>query len=222
MDQTRLNVKSSPFPNKIHGKFQPNELLPPLIIKQLVSIFIVPDDCQGQKILFEKFVFGYKRNNLFILNPYEVFFLNQIQTDASLIHIENFRNPSEIGGNDSKKLWNYCCSLFPPTIFPIQYAVYHFFRCRFWVVRDGSIFGALFVLYPDHPNLVHSSFTVSLIYNWQDIKSIAPTLVRINSGIKKSAIVIKVIVPDAPDFTDPNCISSFLVEAVSMNRLKIH
>lgn len=197
-----------------NGKFMPTDPLPRLDIKKLYSFFIIPDDCEGQKIIFNHFGFGRKQGNIFILSPYEVLFLSQLQKDPNMISIEN--------KNDINELWQYCCSLFGPSIFPIQYAIYHYFRCRYWVVRDGSIYGFLFVLYSDHPDVVHSKYTVQMIEDWNEVLLIAPSITRINWGVRKKALLVRVIVPSESDLKNPDCISTFVIESMCLQRLEKH
>lgn len=202
------------FEKPDNGRFIPTDPLPKLLIQKLTSFFIIPDDCEGQKIIFQKFGFGRKQSNIFILSPYEVMFLRQIQKDTSMITIE--------GHNDISELWKYCCSLFAPTVFPIQYAIYHYFRCRYWIVRDGSLYGFLFVLYPDHPDLAHSKYTVQLVNDWNEVWDLAPSTTRINWGVKKTSLLVRVIVPSENDFNDPSCISNFVIESMCLKRLEKH
>ena len=178
----------------------------------MASIFIISNDCEGKNIIFKNFGFGRKQNNIFILSPYEAMFIRQIQKDPDMINIE--------GLNDINALWQYCCSLFAPTLFPIQYAIYHYFRCRYWVVRDGSIYGFLFVLYSDHPDQVHSAYTVQLVNDWNEVWEIAPSVTRINWGVKKTSLLV--VIPDECDLNDPNCISNFEIESMCLKRLEKH
>ncbi|OHT05853.1 tRNA intron endonuclease, catalytic C-terminal domain containing protein [Tritrichomonas foetus] len=200
--------KSTIISTTSNGKFKPTDPLPDLTVSKLGSLFIISDDCEGQEIIFKSFAFGKKINNIFILSPYEVMFLKQIQCNMNLKENET-------------QLWKHCCSFFGPSIFPIHYAIYHFFRCRYWVVRDGSIFGAIFVLYIDHPDQVHSKYTVSLINDWDQVTEIAPSITRVDWAIRKSRILVKVNVPTDSNFDDPSCISNFTIEAICVKRIKV-
>ena len=214
MNEEKTYKKSTIFRKPENGKFMPKDPLPKLCIKKLSSFFTISNDDESHKILFNKFGFGRIQSNIFILSPYETMFLYQLQKDPKMIIIE----PQ----TDSFNLWNYCCSLCGPSIFPIHYAIYHYFRCRYWVVRDGSIYGFLFVLYSDHPNLVHSKYTVQLVNNWNNVWEIAPSVTRINWGIKKTSILVRVIVPLEVDYQNPDCISNFTIESMCIQRLEKH
>lgn len=46
--------------------------------------------------------------------------------------------------------------------FPYQYAVYHHFRCKAYVVKDGTKFGTDFLLYKDGPAFYHAQYSVRI------------------------------------------------------------
>ena len=55
-------------------------------------------------------------------------------------------------------MWNKFCNV--DSDFPHQYAVYHHFRSKGWVVKNGCKFGADFLLYKDGPPFYHASYSV--------------------------------------------------------------
>merc|ERR1711894_294019 len=55
-------------------------------------------------------------------------------------------------------MWNKFCNV--DSDFPHQYAVYHHFRSKGWVVKNGCKFGADYLLYKDGPPFYHASYSV--------------------------------------------------------------
>jgi len=58
------------------------------------------------------------------------------------------------------EMWDKFCRV--DLEFPHKYAVYHHFRSKGWVVKDGCKFGADFLLYKDGPPFYHASYSVCL------------------------------------------------------------
>lgn len=55
-------------------------------------------------------------------------------------------------------MWTKFCKVLAN--FPIKYAVYHHFRSKGWVVKNGCKFGADYLLYKDGPPFYHASYSV--------------------------------------------------------------
>ena len=55
-------------------------------------------------------------------------------------------------------MWDKFCKVHPS--FPQKYAVYHHFRSKGWVVKNGCKFGADYLLYKDGPPFYHASYSV--------------------------------------------------------------
>jgi tRNA splicing endonuclease len=189
------------------GAFTPQAPLPPIEIVEQGSFFAVPETCANRDVLFDKFVFGQKVNNLLVLSPYETFFLAMIQAE---IHPQL----------DLQSLWDRFSALFAPGVFARNYAVYHYYRCGLWVVRDGAAFGAHFMLYPDHPELVHSQFAVVILDDWENRDRESVLASRIGWSVKKETMFVRVIVPPEADLTTPACIQTFEVEDLVIQRVK--
>ena len=58
--------------------------------------------------------------------------------------------------------WSCFCSKCP--YFPLHYAVYHHFRSKGWVPKDGIRYGADFLLYRKGPPYFHASYIVVVCY----------------------------------------------------------
>ena len=61
---------------------------------------------------------------------------------------------------DLDELWSAFCESDPD--FPRLYRVYHHFRAKGWVVRQGTKFGADFLLYKHGPPFYHASYSVKV------------------------------------------------------------
>ena len=192
----------------IKGCFLPNLDLPILNIKLENKIIYVNSELEIKKKLFYNFGFGKFFENDLILSPYEFFFLFDI---GKCINI-----------NKSKEeLWNFCLNYSDPKIFIKSYKVYLHFRSLLWIVRDGSIYGSNFVLYSDHPDLVHSDYTITIFSDFSDFSLKSILLTRICWSIKKQAILIVINIPNDLNLTDPNCIDSLIIESICINRCKL-
>jgi tRNA-splicing endonuclease subunit Sen2 len=199
-----MSEKSAPGSRK----FTPDADLPRVDIICHGDLFAVPESCESRNALFDHFAFGSFNVNLLILSPFEVFFLTMLNSHINIVF-------------DRQQLWDHCCSLFPPTVFAKHYAVYHYYRCNLWVVRDGSVFAAHFVLYPDHPDLVHSKFMVIVMENWEDRDRESLRASRIGWSVRKTVLLVRVVIPEGTDFSNPDCLSTFTIEDVSLKRVKL-
>ena len=206
MNESENEKKHYNFPNRKNGKFCPFDKFPPLNISIESNLFIASSKDEKYKDANRFFGFGRFVNEHLLLSPYEVMFLYHIGLSLDIPLKAN-------------ELWKFCCSLCGKSIFPLHYAVYHYFRCRYWVVRDGSLFGAVFVLYKDHPDIVHSTYTVSLVDNWNCVNKVAPPMSRVDWSIKKSRVLVRVIVPNGVDMSDVSCISKFTIETLILKRV---
>jgi tRNA-intron lyase len=189
-------------------KFTPNAALPRVEILRHGVLFVVPDSDPNGNDLFDHFAFGHFTGPFLVLSPFEVFFLAMLNSDVT-------------AGLTVQDLWIHCSSLFPATVFARHYAVYHYYRCKLWVVRDGSVFGAHFVLYPDHQDLVHSKFMVIVVDDWGERNSEILRVSRITSAVQKSAVLVHVNVPTDANFETPGCLSTFSIEDVTVRRVKV-
>lgn len=185
------------------GKYQPRKDLPDVEIANYGAIFIVPSTCEHQEVLFKTFCFGKFTKNMLVLTPYEVFFINLIQQKENL-----------------SELWQTCSKMCKPGMFASRYAVYHYYRCNLWVVRDGSTFGGDFVLYRDHPDQVHSDYIVIVLDSWENRDQTTIIASRVAWSVKKQTLFIRVVIPDGCDLDNHECIQSFVLEDVVMKRVK--
>jgi tRNA splicing endonuclease len=194
-------------PGAALGAFTPQATLPSIEITEYGSLFIIPETCESRDSLFNKFVFGQKINNLLVLSPYEIFFLVMIQAE---IHPQL----------DVQELWTRFSTLFAPGVFARNYAVYHYYRCALWVVRDGTVFGAHFMLYPDHPDIVHSQYAVVILDDWENRDQESVLASRIGWSVKKETIFVRVVIPEDADLTTPACLQTLEVEDLVIQRVK--
>ena len=184
------------------GRFSPDQELPSFDIKRHASVFYL-SNVEIMAILFKRFCFGRICNDRLVLSPYEVFFINFLEGKGNL-----------------RQLWNECSRICGEQVWVTRYAVYHFYKCNFWVVKDGATFGGDFVLYKDHPDIVHSKYIVIVLDNWDKKENEIVIASRVGWSVKKVAVFVHVVIPDGTDLSDPNCIRYFAIEDLAINRLK--
>ncbi|KAK7516875.1 tRNA-splicing endonuclease subunit SEN2 [Phyllosticta citriasiana] len=119
---------------------------------------------------------------------------------------------------DTQDFFRLCRSLsyFPPAdtadlrpddSFLLKYVVYHHFRSRGWVVRDGVKFSVDFMIYNRGPAFSHAEFAVQIIPSyshsyWDDKKKPEPNpwwwlycASRVQSNVLKTLVMVYVEVP---------------------------
>jgi tRNA-intron lyase len=205
-DQAILSFFMATAPTRPR-QFTPQAALPNVAIVRHGDLFGISESDEHRDDLFDHFGIGYKSGPLLVLSPFEALFLLML-------------NPAVNIDLNVQELWNHCSMLFPPTVFARYYAVYHYYRCNLWVVRDGSVFGAHFVLYADHPDLVHSKFLVIVMDDWNNRDCEMLRASRIGWSVRKSALLVNVKVPSDADFGASACLSTFSIEDVTVKRVK--
>lgn len=100
----------------------------------------------------------------------EAFFLKQV---FGILSVQEFvNNKNETNGNQKTStninlinLWAKCVELNKQInqCFITKYAAYFYFRSKSFIVKNGTKFGADFVLYSQNPTFVHSTYSVLLI-----------------------------------------------------------
>jgi len=100
------------------------------------------------------------------LSPVEAFFL---AFGLGCLLVErpeaSFVEDPELSIDD---LWRIFCS--SDKDFPYQYAVYHHFRAKGYVVKDGTKFGCDFLLYKEGPPFYHAQYSVRIMQPQQNVK----------------------------------------------------
>jgi tRNA-intron lyase len=187
--------------------FRPGEPFPVVKLSMDGVLFTVDNSLEGARNLFDNFGFGRVIRNALVLSPCEAVFISMINRES----VEDF---------DVQSVWKLCSQLYPEGRFARIYSVYHYYRCGLWIVRDGSVYGADFVLYPDHPDLAHSKYLVKIFDNWENIDREGVLASRVGWGVKKATLFVKVSVPEGADFSDVDCIKTFQLENMSIKRLK--
>lgn len=191
----------------IQGKFYPDNDIPVIEVKFENSLFIITSDTNIRDILIQEFAFGRMLGDKCILSPYEVFFLYDV-CESIKINLNR------------QELWNICTELSKEGVFAKNYAVYRYYRTNLWVVRDGSVFGCQFVLYSDHPEVVHSSFILTILDNWENFENESLIITRIGWFLKKRGILCVVKIPDAVDYNNPDCVDLMDIESIIVKRVK--
>jgi tRNA-splicing endonuclease subunit Sen2 len=126
--------------------------------------------------------------------------------------------------------------------FVARYAAHAHFRNQGWLPRSGLQYGADFVLYRNHPSLVHSDFCVVLApeagaggdLNARDAGETAPTPPRARLGLRKwtevqaasrlcvqvnkGLISASVTFSEPADASTPTCLRSIAVEETEVRR----
>lgn len=100
--------------------------------------------------------------------------------------------------------------------FAHEYAVYHYFKSRGWIIRTGEILGANFLLYRDDPELCHAEYAV--VIDVCTIGSVVTTaksqldwitlfgLDRVVHSANKKLLIASLQVPQTLDLTNCSCI----------------
>ncbi|PQP92149.1 tRNA-splicing endonuclease subunit Sen2-1 [Prunus yedoensis var. nudiflora] len=124
---------------------------------------------------------------------------------------------------DVQELWQHMKS--KKAAFPDFYKAYSHLRLKNWVVRPGFKYGADFVAYRHHPNLVHSDYAVLVssegdgeangrLRVWSDF--IHGTL-RLCLGVVKTLLVLS-ISKNGHDAASPSCLENYTVDERTVSR----
>lgn len=106
--------------------------------------------------------------------------------------------------------------------FAIEYAVYHYFRSRGWVVKSGENYGTNFLLYRDKPSVEHSKYAVLIMsenevmkpYNWQSLL----TFQRVIQSVNKELLLVYIENPSVAS-DDPRCIEKIKIACTILKSL---
>ncbi|KAH9448764.1 hypothetical protein MJO28_015222 [Puccinia striiformis f. sp. tritici] len=117
--------------------------------------------------------------------------------------------------------------------FILSYVVYHHFRSLGWVVRSGIKFCADWVLYGSRgPVGGHAEFAVCMIPVYANGKPVQmmedrsswrwlSTVNRVCSGVKKTLILVHVIVPDdidSDELDSPSILTKYIIKEIALKR----
>ncbi|EFP82567.1 uncharacterized protein PGTG_08763 [Puccinia graminis f. sp. tritici CRL 75-36-700-3] len=121
----------------------------------------------------------------------------------------------------------------PDNPFILSYVVYHHFRSLGWVVRSGIKFCADWVLYGSRgPVGGHAEFAVCMIPVYADGRPVETmedrsswrwlgTVNRVCSGVKKTLILVHVVVPDefeTDDLDSPEILTKYIIKEIALKR----
>ena len=182
------------------GVFKPSEELLIADIIQENGLFYAEHEMKFD--LYKNFGFGRIINEKLLLSCYEAEYL-------SLLY--KLMNAPNIEGN----VWQVISS---DSSFIIRYAVYHYFRSKLWIVRDGTGFGFDFVLYPDHPNEAHSKYCVKIISSMDEFEKRAILTTRVTWNVKKEVMFVIVDIPSDVNIENSDCLSSITITPFTTNR----
>lgn len=108
--------------------------------------------------------------------------------------------------------------------FPFQYASYHHFKSKGWIVRSGLLYGVDWVLYQLHPAHAHSDCGVIVVaqndhsgsttLGWRDI-CIAQRLIN---QVSKDLVLLYLQAPPGLDLSTPNCVAQIAAEERLVSR----
>lgn len=129
----------------------------------------------------------------------EAFYLAQVLGVLSVI-VNGDKEPTSLD-----KLWTEFRGSFIATNrnfeFAVDYAIYHHFRCKGWVVKSGENYGANYLLYRKGPPVDHSQYAILIVcddneaeqlgssnYNWQSMF----TFHRVLQSVNKEMVVASV------------------------------
>lgn len=107
--------------------------------------------------------------------------------------------------------------------FAREFAVYHYFRSRGWIVRSGDNFGTNFILYREGPSLDHAQYAVKILHDsnitgdylqWDSIL----TYHRVAQSAGKELLIV-FILDDSSEQTydDPKCLQSLKLTCQSFS-----
>lgn len=120
-----------------------------------------------------------------LLADYEAVFLAKA-LGCLLVTKEGDKGPLTID-----QLWKYFCDLNDD--FPHRYAVYHHFRSKNWVVKDGTKYGNDFLLYKDGPPFYHATYSVRIQtvtpLSWNELAA----LNRVSESAAKELLIVQVV-----------------------------
>lgn len=117
--------------------------------------------------------------------------------------------------------------------FILSYVVYHHFRSLGWVVRSGIKFCADWVLYGSRgPVGGHAEFAVCMVPVYADGRPVdmmedrsswrwLGTVNRVCAGVKKTLILVHVVVPDeieADDLDSPQILTKYIIKEIALKR----
>ena len=102
--------------------------------------------------------------------------------------------------------------------FPYHYAVYHHFRAKGYVVKDGVKYGTDFLLYKDGPPFYHAQYSVRIrvpeaSLNWKQVCG----LNRVTESASKELLLAQ-IKCDTKDFRLPKCLKCIQVQEMLLRR----
>ena len=104
--------------------------------------------------------------------------------------------------------------------FPYRYVVYHHFRAKGWVVRNGVKFGSDLLLYKHGPPFYHASYSVKVVINeqnpsWRDLTG----LNRVTEAAAKELLLVRVDnVRQSEHLSDPGALKHLKVTEVLIRR----
>lgn len=86
------------------------------------------------------------------------------------------------------QLWSFFCRNQPD--FPRKYAVYHHFRTKGFVVKEGTKFGSDFLLYKDGPPFFHAQYSVRIVekITWKEMSG----LNRVTESAGKELLLVQI------------------------------
>jgi tRNA-intron lyase len=88
------------------------------------------------------------------------------------------------------RLWKHFSDLSED--FPLRYAVYHHFRSKNWVVKDGTKYGGDFLLYKDGPPFYHATYSVRIQANHPPSWTELAALNRVTESAAKELLLVQV------------------------------
>jgi len=188
------------------GVFSPEADLPNFRVSMDGGWFFVDESLDIRRNIFNKFCFGVFYEERLVLSAYEVYFLLDV---CKCIDIKLKKDD----------LWNECSKIFSKGVFPRLYSVYSYYRSNLWVVRDGSVFGAHFVLYSDHPDIVHSRYMVQVLESWEKAEKEAIICSRIAWSVKKE-VILCVAESNSDDFSNDSILDKIKIQSICVKRCK--
>nr|XP_039262789.1 tRNA-splicing endonuclease subunit Sen2-like [Styela clava] len=127
---------------------------------------------------------------------------------------------------DISEQWNLFCS--KKKRFPVTYAVYHHFRTKGWVPKEGLKFGTDYILYKHGPSYTHAAYAViiqevnddltnsdrsSRHLTWTSMAGLG----RLVSSVSKSLLICSITSTNI-DTSSPNCLKQMNIYETVFSR----
>ncbi|KAG5675224.1 hypothetical protein PVAND_005148 [Polypedilum vanderplanki] len=140
--------------------------------------------------------------------------------EAMFLHKElnclEIRNAIDGKSLSTLELWKEFCEL--NESFPSHYAAYVYLKSKNWVIKLGSKFGGIFLLYKQGPAFYHATYIVKLVVNERIDMLEFKTHERVAENTKKQMLYLEINFPDDLDPLSIENLHKFTVREAAFQR----